>query len=187
MPARQHQVAIRRQKIADLLVKNCAIAEIARKLELAESTVYKDAKVIEKQWLESVSIEFSERLAREAAKLDRMEAEAWEAWERSKSPEVEESTDTEPSESGKGRHKVKKRTTKKRHSNGNVHYLYVVDRCIEKRMRLFRLAEPEDDGSNIFESDIPIVPVVVTSREELGEVLRMSEVRKVIDAKGVKK
>lgn len=57
---------------------------IADALGICLGQVGRDLSALQAQWIQSASSSFAERRAQELAKIDHMEREAWQAWERSK-------------------------------------------------------------------------------------------------------
>lgn len=76
----------RREVVADSYIQGRTQAEIARYLGVSQPTVSTDLKAIQKQWRESAIRDFDLLRERELQKLDRVEREAWAAWERSQDP-----------------------------------------------------------------------------------------------------
>jgi len=72
-----------RRVIADLYLQGWLQADIADKLKINQSTVSRDLRALQAEWLESALVDFDDAKARELAKVDRLEREYWRAWERS--------------------------------------------------------------------------------------------------------
>lgn len=79
--------------VSDLMLKSYPTREIAKHLnqitvadgyKVSHITVHKDAKKILEEWREQRSEMITNLVDREIAKLDMMEFEAWQAWEKSK-------------------------------------------------------------------------------------------------------
>ncbi len=60
--------------------------EIAEIIGVSQGTISNDLKAIRVMWRERAVIAFSERKAEELARLDKLEREYWQAWERSIKP-----------------------------------------------------------------------------------------------------
>ena len=80
------QITQRRQHVAELYVKGWFQTAIARELVISQPTVCQDLQAIRKQWRESAIRDFDAARELELQKLDRVEREAWAAWERSQQP-----------------------------------------------------------------------------------------------------
>lgn len=73
---------------ANLWAKGYDYDEISRRTGVTVTAVSLRIKEVLELWKTSASRDYGERLAIELAKLDRVEAEAWDAWERSKEDAV---------------------------------------------------------------------------------------------------
>ena len=86
MPQRRSKntaVAERRQKVADLYLQGWTQARIGEHFGLNQKTISNDLTRIRQEWRESAIRDFDEAREIELRKLDRIEREAWAAWERS--------------------------------------------------------------------------------------------------------
>ena len=72
--------------MAELYVKGWFQTAIARELAISQPTVCQDLQAIRKQWRESAIRDFDAARELELQKLNRVEREAWAAWERSQQP-----------------------------------------------------------------------------------------------------
>lgn len=97
---------------------------------LTRRQVSSDVATILKRWQERAATAIDQRRAEELARIDRLEAEYWDAWERSK-----ESAKT-ISRKGESVSQVL------RDSDGDPRFLQGVERCIEMRIKIFGLAAP---------------------------------------------
>jgi hypothetical protein len=77
------QVRRDRAEIARCYCQGWTQARIGEQLGLSQQQVSYDLAAVRKEWLESSLQDFDARKAQELAKLDRLEAVAWEGWERS--------------------------------------------------------------------------------------------------------
>ncbi len=73
-----------RQQIATLRLKGWTQLQIAECLDVSLRTVARELDVLHREWREEASEDIAAIKARELRKLDRMEAEAWREWERSR-------------------------------------------------------------------------------------------------------
>jgi hypothetical protein len=129
----------RRLVVTDMyFVKHVTQRQIAEELGVTEQTIRNDIKVI----LEEYSMKRLNKVdwytKLELTKLDKMEAEAWEAWGRS---------------IGKSVRLLKKRdgggvlieeTETQEELLGDPRYLTIVHSCMDKRMRLLGLDKPKE-------------------------------------------
>ena len=128
---KQLEIAHRRRQVAELTLRGYSQAAIAEQLGAAQSTVCADLTVIEGEWRTSAIRDFDLARARELLKLDRVEREASDAWERLQQP-IE--TDRVTQEGSTKR--IEKRIV---HQHGDPRYLDVVGKCIAQRRGLLGL------------------------------------------------
>jgi DNA-binding CsgD family transcriptional regulator len=184
----------RQLKVADLIKKGFNQPEIARQLGVSQQLISNDMKAVEKLWLERTNLAIIQQRALEVAKIDKMEAEAWEAWDKSKQPAIVEEVEYdggtgEPVKTGR---KVRpasslpgKKKVRKTYRVGDPKFLDIIEHCVRLRIQIFRLDQDADEGGNIFDAKIPVVPVIVTSREELAEVISFAQFKGAVDGKVV--
>lgn len=122
----------RRAKVAHLYGRCVTPAEIAEQLGVSRSTVSKDLNVIREEWRRQLASSVEERLGDEIARLDAIEREAWEQWDRSKL-DAESVTTGDSGEC---------RTVKKQ--SGNPAYLDLIRKTIETRAKLTGLIHRQD-------------------------------------------
>jgi hypothetical protein len=136
--------------IAGLLVKSVTIREITRRLNehntergysLSHVQVYKDIKSIYQEWKEAKNDLIDTKMDLELAKLDKMEDECWDAWERSKEGKrktVIEGGQMIGSQLSGGTIKEREIET----TFGDTKFLDIIQRCMEKRAALLGLNAP---------------------------------------------
>ncbi len=120
-----------RQQVARLYVQGASQAEIQQQTGLSLEALRGVIREILKRWCESNLIEFDTARARELAKIDHLEREAWRAWERSCSDAEVTKTSTD------GEKRRAERTVKQQ--VGDPSFLGRVAWCIEKRCKLLGL------------------------------------------------
>jgi hypothetical protein len=160
---RGHQLGIvqRRQKVADLYIQGWTQMEIAAHFDVGQTTISHDLIEIRTEWRKSAVRDFDEARERELRKLDRIEKEAWAAWERSQ----------KPAQSAHINDETNQRRTKRHVKNqyGDPRFLEVVNRCIAARCALLGLAkspvETDGDGFTFNERRDRIVAVITALRE----------------------
>jgi hypothetical protein len=74
---------MRLEQVAKLYLQGLEYREIGRRLGCVQSQICYDLKVLKKRWSESALAATNEVRSRELAKLDRLEMEYWDAWQRS--------------------------------------------------------------------------------------------------------
>lgn len=129
--ARKTAIAERRKHVADLYVQGYMQWQIAEKLNVTQGTICTDLQRLHKEWRESRIRDFDAARELEIQKLDRLEREAWAAWERSQ----------KPSQSAEFKDDALNTPTKKRvkNQNGDPRFLVVVHQCIASRRALLGL------------------------------------------------
>jgi len=140
----------RRATVADLYIQGWLQAEIAQHVGVTQSTVSTDLKSIQGQWRASAVRDFDILRERELRKLDRLEREAWAAWDRSQKPSQEAVISSDGST---------QRTQKKvAEQVGDVRFLEQIQKCIASRRALLgldaptRIAPTSPDGTEPYHS-----------------------------------
>lgn len=106
---------------------------------ITQSTVSKDLKELRKRWLDSSLRDFDNARAQELVKVDKLEAEYWQAWERSMKEKTQTTTGRET-----GDKKTKdKASVRKEGRDGNPQFLQGVQWCIDKRCELLGLNQKQ--------------------------------------------
>lgn len=113
-------------------------AAIADSLGVSQSTVSRDLRELRAFWRESAIRDFDELVAEQLAKIDALEAEYWQAWQRSL--KVKETIRNESGENDKG--PWTKTITSREVLIGESSYLAGVERCIAARCKLLGLDKP---------------------------------------------
>jgi predicted transcriptional regulator len=138
MMATQHNrrfaVTQRREKVTELYVKSWSQASIAGELNVSQSTVSEDVQYVRRKWEQSAIRNFDELRTRELHKLDFIEREAWDAWERSKKP-AQSATVTGEGNGQQTRKSMKNQT-------GDPRFLDQVSKCISHRRAITGLDAP---------------------------------------------
>jgi len=112
---------------------------IAERMEgVSRATIGRDLQVIRKWWKEDAVGDFDAAVAEELARIDRIEREAWDAWERSKAPsEKQRTAKTTRDDSSSSIAQIEKENR-----CGDPRYLDVVWKCVDKRSKLLGLEAP---------------------------------------------
>ena len=133
-PVRKLVIAQRRQRVADLYLQGWTQDAISRELGISQPQVAGDLKKINQAWRQSAIRDFDAARDVELARIQRMEREAWAAWERSQQPSQTAVVD------GQAGAQRAKRTVK--HQHGDARFLDIVLRCSEARRQLLGLDAP---------------------------------------------
>lgn len=129
--ARKTEIQQRRKQVAELYVQGWTQCAIAEKLNVTQACICIDLQKLMKEWRESRIRDFDTARELEIQKLDRLEREAWAAWERSQ----------KPSQSAEFKDDATNTPSKKRvkNQNGDPRFLIVVHQCIASRRALLGL------------------------------------------------
>lgn len=119
------------REIAEWFTKN-------RPYKVTVSSVARDLECVRIIWRERAGQLVGERKAEELARLDRIEAEAWEAWERSKKDVVKKFGKRQTPTGGTAVETLGQETLQR---DGNPKFLELVARCVEKRLDVLGLAQ----------------------------------------------
>jgi hypothetical protein len=125
--------------------------ELSRHYEnvrISPGAIGSDLKAIRQSWLQSTLVDFNAAKAKELARLDEAEREAWDAWERSKEKHVrieyEISDDQVPFSADKiADVKRKKRKKVIEATVGDIRYLEMIERMITARCNIMGLFEAQ--------------------------------------------
>jgi len=121
--------------ISSLYLQGITQAEIGQRIGVSQQQISYDLKVLRKRWLQSSIVNIDEAKARELARVDHLEREYWEAWEKSKNP-----VKTIASKKVDGQQTEK--TIQGETGTGDPRYLSGVQWCINKRCEVLGLDAP---------------------------------------------
>lgn len=130
------QLARDRRRIADLYLQGWLQIDIADEIGVNQSTVSRDIKALQSEWLKSTLIDFNEAKANELAKIDRVEREYWTAWKHSC-----EDAETIRQEGNKNTGVDKIVKTAKGQA-GDPRFLTGLQWCINRRCKIFGFDAP---------------------------------------------
>jgi transcriptional regulator with XRE-family HTH domain len=130
---KETEFAERRRGIAADYLRGMSQPKLAEKYGVSQPTVSRDLEYIRHEWLKSTLIDFNEAKARELAMIDDIQAEAWDAWARSKITKLKASTVDGPQ--GRTVSAIKEER------DGNPQFLAIVQWAIEQRCKIFGLYE----------------------------------------------
>ena len=137
---RATRIADRQRQVGDLYLARLSQPEIASRLRISQKTVSVDLKALRKQWLASALMDFNEAKARELAQIDKLEDEAYQAWERSK--QVKKTETSEKIVGGKLGDSLRAAVVKE-DQYGDPRFLAIVDKCIERRTKILGLEDAD--------------------------------------------
>jgi hypothetical protein len=165
-PSKQLAILKRRSTVADLYLQGWTQKAIAEELGVAQPTVCDDLKRIRAEWRDSAVRDFDEARQLELMKLDRIEREAWAAWDQSNKP-AQSAVVT-----GEGNGQKTRKSMKNQH--GDPRFLDQVNKCITHRRALLGLDAPmqlTEEGADELSVDVRrdrIVAVVAALRDRAG-------------------
>ncbi len=136
------QVQQRRKTVARLYLQHRTQWEIAREVGVNQATVSRDLKAIQAEWQKERLEDFLQAKLRELARIDQLEREYWEAWERSCEPrEVKTQEKIDRGEGGQkdSRLRAGMRTERR---DGNPAFLDGVQWCLEYRAKVLGIFAP---------------------------------------------
>ena len=123
--------------IAKLYLMGQTQAAIGRQFGVSQPQICYDLKIVRTRWLESSIRNFDDAKAEELAKIDRVEAEFWAAWDRSQ--KIKQVTSTKRKEPKDASTEV---GVRKEEQAGDPRFLDGVLKCIQKRCEILSLDAP---------------------------------------------
>jgi len=124
-----------RRRISALYMQRRLQVDIADEVGVSQATVSRDLKALQCEWLESALIDFNSAKARELARIDYLELEYWDAWQRSCEDAETLVKDGTPE-------KVEKLKRTSKGQAGDPRFLQGVQWCIEKRCKILGIEAP---------------------------------------------
>ena len=153
--------------IAEMYCKQLPQLEMVEELkkttgsEITQAVISRDIKEIKKRWAESEISNIDERIVQELTKIDLVEREAYLAWEKSKGSKftisekkvIATADNKQTVVTDKGELVVEptnetqiglaERTTKQEETVGDPRWLDIINKCIDRRIRLLGLDAPK--------------------------------------------
>lgn len=129
----------RLRRVAELALRGLGTGEIAKETGLTTGQVAWDMKVLVRRWRELASEDIADLKAKELAKLDRLEAEYWRAWEASKRRVTKSQRKSLSASGATGGGQVE---LMEQETAGDAKFLDGVARCIAQRCRLLGIDAP---------------------------------------------
>ena len=139
----------RRHRVAQRYLQGEQQFEIAASLGLHRSVISRDLKAIRALWLEQSIESYDAAKARELAKIDRVEQEAWTSFFLSREPR--EVTITEQTEGGDmpdaqgqlvPRSPTRRASVRREGQVGQAVFLATIQKCIDQRVEILGLKPP---------------------------------------------
>jgi len=136
------ELAARRLRVSDMYLKGMYQSEIAASLDVSQPTISRDITALQKEWKESALVDFNEAKAEELAKVDKLEREYWDAWERSCEDAETIRQEGGPPAEGKVAKPDKIVKTAKGQA-GDPRFLQGIQWCINKRCEIMGIDAPK--------------------------------------------
>lgn len=136
------------EAVKNLYLRGMYQADIARQLGVTQQQVSYDLKIIQTRWAEKTAIDFDLEKQKELSRIDTVEREYWEAWERSKGEKVKARQETNGRDKS-GKPMVSKAVSEKEQMIGNPQFLQGVQWCITERCKLLGLVAPAKLDANV--------------------------------------
>lgn len=127
-------------EIARCYLHGMSQMEIAAELDVSQSQISRDLKVLHERWVKSALVDLNEAKARELARIDQLEREYWDAWRVSCGERID--TETEQIAGGNGATDRKRVKVKKVKQAGDPEYLAGIQWCIEMRCKILGIYQP---------------------------------------------
>lgn len=125
------QVIRDRRRIADLYLQGWLQADIGDEIGIDQSTVSRDLKALQQEWMDATLADLDTIKAKELAKIDKLEREYYRGWVRS----LQDAVTVRERASGD---EVETTTTTKPQAGDNK-FLDGIDKCIARRWKVLGL------------------------------------------------
>ncbi|HEY7311159.1 MAG TPA: hypothetical protein VH643_17485 [Gemmataceae bacterium] len=146
-PQKKLAILERRKNVAARYLRGQTQWEIARAFEVTQKTISLDLKAIQAEWLAQAVLDRGEWTARELARIDEVERQAWNAWTKS-----QETAETKREKTGDGKSET---VTTSKGQAGDPRFLEIVLKCVAKRCELLGLNTPPAGGDDGNRNPIP--------------------------------
>lgn len=133
------QIERDRRVIARMYLKGRVQAEIAAELKINQSTVSRELKLLVEEWKVERVYDINEWKARELAKIDSLELEYWQAWERSQTDALVRSKKVVQDVGGDKKEAFERTEARV----GDPRFLDGVQWCIDKRCAIIGVEAPK--------------------------------------------
>lgn len=138
---RRVEISLRRKDISCLYIKGLNQYEIATKVGVSQKTVSYDLKQVRQGWIKDAIMDFDKRQGQELARIDLIELESWDQWEKSKT-RTRKRTTTKPIIDDDGKPKIlREEWIETLEPDGR--WLDRVKGCVQERCKILGLYAPE--------------------------------------------
>ena len=132
-------------EISRLYLAGKVQAEIADMLKVSQQQVSYDLAILRGRWQRAANTNIGELKARELAKVDRLELEYWDAWQRSLEADKTIKTKGKVQQVDDNTHFIREQPAEQtaHTDSGDPRYLQGVQWCIERRCKILGIDAPE--------------------------------------------
>lgn len=156
--------------VAELWLKGYSIKRIASSVEMTPRQVRELVLKSKSIWVKRKELALTDVVAEQLRRVDLIEMNAWEAWERSQQDQVE--TKVQTTKEGT----FKTRTTKT--AVGDSRFIDVALKCVEQRCKLLGVYKPPEERA---EMTVWGVTVIVDNPEQAEEILSYEQFKNMKD------
>jgi hypothetical protein len=133
------EISERRADVARLYLMGWTQAAIGVKWEVSQQQISEDIKAVRAEWMESRKASYDQWIAQELARIDVIEANAWEQWARS----CQDAVTVKTAQGTGGETGWTKDERIVSEQPGDPRFLTVALNCVERRSKLLGLDAPE--------------------------------------------
>jgi transposase len=168
------QSEARQAKVIRLYLQGNRVHRIAKMMGISDRTVLRDIDRARQAWKERTGRTYEDKLPEKLAEIEHIKRAAWVGWRKSLKDDEEVTETTSPEGVT-----VRRR---RRGQSGNAAYLNTLAKLVETECQLTGLLDPKPSQ----EQTIPVVEVVVTTRQEKQEfeTLTTSQFKKIAETPG---
>lgn len=153
----ENEILIDRVAVTDMLLRNMSLRQIAEELnrrnegryELTFQQVHYDVKKLQQEWYQEAQENIEQGIVREIKKLDKIEAECWDAWEKSKKGKTSTIMEGNLVDNEGKIIPGSVMNRKIDSSTGEVKYLEMIERCIVRRSELLGVIFPKKESGGL--------------------------------------
>jgi predicted transcriptional regulator len=163
----------RRKTVADMYLRGKTQHEIGRHVGVSQAQISRDLAAVREEWRQSAIASLDEAKARELAKVDALEATAWEAWERScRDAETlhAETTKGRATKDGAPLPDLSRQAKTVKGQAGDPRFLERVAWCVERRCKILGLdaAQKHEHSLTVEERRSRLTGLLASLRDRAG-------------------
>jgi len=159
-------------RVAKLFLQGKSIREIAGIEAIPPRLIYGDIEYAKRMWRRRAEECSQELLSQEMQKINLIETQAWEEWERSKEDAVSYTRERD----------ADKKVRKKRVVTGQCgdpRYLQVALSCVDKRCKLLKIGEYGNEETGMLTARV--VEVVVETAEQVNRMMNYTQFEELLE------